>query len=106
MVTFINALRVPSEREEEFLEKWDRGAEYVRSQPGLVWTSLHRANDPGGLFQYFTIAVWESGEDFRAATSTEWWQQYVADFGFSSSPSGFGATPNLCSVARAGGPFS
>lgn len=106
MITFINALRVPRERDTEFLEKWDRGAEYVRSQPGLVWTSLHRALDPDGAFQYFTVAVWESQERFEAATSTAWWRAYVADFGLSRAPTGFGATPSVCEVARGGGPFS
>ncbi len=30
MVTFINGIRVPAECTEEFLVKWDRGADYVR----------------------------------------------------------------------------
>lgn len=106
MFTFINGLRVPEGREREFLEKWDRGAAYVRSQPGLVWTSLHRAEQPDGPFQFFTVAVWESKEAFAAATSSDWWRRYVEDFGFSASPDGFGATPALCTVARPGGPFA
>ncbi len=105
MVTFINAIRVPREREAEFLAKWDRGAEYVRGQPGLIWTSLQRALDPAGPFQYFTVAVWESEASFEAATSTSWWRAYVAEFGLSRDASGFGVTPVLCEVARSGGPF-
>lgn len=105
MVTFVNALRVPAEREAEFLEKWDRGAAYVRSRSGLVWTSLHRALDASGPFQFFTIAVWQSREAFEAATSTDWWRSYVSEFGFSASPTDFGASPALCGVARPGGPF-
>ena len=106
MITFINALRVPPERDAEFLEKWDRGAEYVRSRPGLVWTSLHRVLDAGTAFQYFTVAVWKSREELTAATSTEWWRSYVSDFGFSPEPDGFGAVPSVCEVARQGGPFA
>ena len=104
-VTFVNALRVPAEREREFVEKWDRGAFYVCSQPGLVWTSLHRNLDPSAPFQYFTIAVWESAEAFAAATSTTWWQQFVAEFGFSSEVGGFGAIPALCEIVRSAPPF-
>ncbi len=70
IATFVNALRVPLGCEAEFLEKWDRGAAYVRSQPGLIWTSLHRNLDTNGPFQFFTLAVWQSAETFRAATST------------------------------------
>ena len=106
MITFVNALRVPRERDAEFLEKWDRGAEYVRSCSGLVWTSLHRVLDRSAPFQYFTIAVWKSREEFAAATSTEWWRSYVSNFGFSSEPDAFGTTPSVCEVARPGGPFS
>ncbi len=105
MITFVNALRVPVERDEEFVTKWDRGAEYVRSQPGLVWTSLHRAVRPGAPFRYFTIAVWESREAFATATSTSWWRSYVADFGISDERSGFGVTPTVSDVVRSGGPF-
>ncbi len=42
-VTFINALNVPPSREAEFLDKWDRGAGYMRGRDGFVSTSLHRA---------------------------------------------------------------
>lgn len=105
MVTFINALRVPTDRTEEFLEKWDRGAAYMRAQPGLLWTSLHRNSDLTAPFQYFTIAGWESPETFRAAISTDWWREYVADFGFSSEPTGFGASPALCEIVRGAPPF-
>ena len=99
-VTFVNALRVPPEREAEFLEKWDRGAAYVRAQPGLIWTSLHRNLNPEAPSQFFTIAAWESPAAFAAATFTEWWQRYVAEFGFSAEPGGFAASPALCEVVR------
>lgn len=99
-MTFINGIRVPAERSEEFVRKWDRGADYVRSQPGLIWTSLHRALDPAGPFQYFTIASWESTAAFRAAISTDWWREYVADFGLSAEPTGFSVSPALCEIVR------
>ena len=35
-VTFINALNVPPSREAEFIEKWDRGAGYMRGRDGFA----------------------------------------------------------------------
>lgn len=100
-VTFVNPLRVPPDREAEFLEKWDRGAAYVRERPGFVSTSLHRSLSPQSQFQFVTIAVWESADHFQQAQSTEWWRDFVADFGFGDGPADFGAAPMLCEVVRA-----
>ena len=105
MMTFVNVLRVPSARESEFVEKWDAGADYVRGQSGLVWTSLHKATSEGDQLRYFTIAVWESREHFATATASEWWRNFSREFGFSSSSADFGAEPSVCDVIRAGGPF-
>ena len=99
-MTFINPLVVPAEREKEFLEKWDRGAEYVRGQPGFITTSLHRSVTDGSRFQYFTVARWESREAFSRATASAWWIQYVRDFGFSDEAGGFQAFPTVCEQVR------
>ena len=103
--TFVNELAVPRRRREEFLEKWDRGASYVRAQPGLLWTSLHESVGGTGALTFFTIAVWESEAAFRAATSTDWWASYVRDFGFGDDAASFRASPRLCRTVRSGGPF-
>lgn len=70
-VTFINALRVPANRADEFLDKWQAGADYVLSRPGCLASTLHRNVDPTGPHQFFTVAVWETPEHFVDATSTE-----------------------------------
>ena len=98
--TFINPLVVPAAREQEFLDKWDVGAAYVRGRDGFVSTSLHRSLNPNSRFQYFTVAVWQSPEHFYAAMSTEWWRDYVAEFGFGGGPNDFAADPTLCEVVR------
>ncbi|MCG8591612.1 MAG: antibiotic biosynthesis monooxygenase [Proteobacteria bacterium] len=103
--TFVNKLSVPPSRRDEFLEKWDRGAEYVKNQPGLVWTSLHESVQTSDRLTFFTIAVWESANAFRNAVSSTWWQSFVDEFGFGDDPDGFRAAPDLCQVVRAGGPF-
>jgi heme-degrading monooxygenase HmoA len=99
-VTFINPLCVPEEREAEFLEKWDKGAAYVRERDGFVSTSLHKSLNPQSRFQFFTVAVWESAEQFYGATGTDWWREYTAGFGFGSGPSDFAAFPTLCTPVR------
>ena len=103
--TFVNKLTVPRTRRDEFLRKWDLGAEFVRSRPGLVWTSLHESVAGGDRATFFTIAVWESEADFRNAVSTDWWAGYVQDFGFGEGALDFQAAPDLCEVVRDGGPF-
>ena len=99
-VTFINALTVPFGREEEFIAKWDEGARYVRTCDGFVSTSLHRSVTPGSRFSFFTVAEWESIERFQAATSSEWWREYVTRFGFGPGDDQFGAEPVICEQVR------
>ena len=99
-VTFINALNVPPGREGEFVEKWDRGAEYVRKCEGFVSTSLHRSLNRYYRYQYFTVAVWETTGHLMRATATEWWRSFVGDFGFGSSVEDFSASPHICEQLR------
>ena len=99
-ITFINPLCVPFGREAEFIEKWDKGAGYVRGCDGFVSTSLHRSMGPQSRFQFFTVAVWESAEQFARATSTPWWRDYVAGFGFGDDPADLSAFPTVCEQVR------
>jgi len=99
-VTFINPLTVPASREQEFLEKWDEGAAYVSICEGFVSTSLQRSLNPSAPFNYFTIAVWNSADEYYRAVSTDWWRDFVAAFGFGAGPDDFGARPTLCEQVR------
>ncbi len=99
-VTFINPLFIPAAREDEFLEKWDKGAAYVREREGFVSTSLHRSLDRKARFQYFTVAVWESAEHFYQAMGSDWWREYVTEFGFGPGAEDFRANPTLCEQIR------
>jgi heme oxygenase (mycobilin-producing) len=96
--SFINLLKVPAAQEDRFLKLWERGAEYMSQQPGFVWTTLHRNLAPNAAYQYFTIACWENAEAFQRATATEWWQRFVAEYGFRDPGSGLVASPAICQV--------
>ena len=99
-ITFVNVLTVPAAREEEFVAKWDKGAAYVRTCKGFVSTSLHRALGNADPLRFFTIAAWESADDFRAATSTGWWRDFAEEFGFGEGAADFKAEPSVCRQIR------
>ena len=99
-VTFINPLSVPVAREDEFPEKWHRGAADVREIEGFVATSLHRSLDQNPRFQHVTVAVWESADHFYRAIGSDWWREYVSEFGFGPGPEDFAAHPTLCEPVR------
>ena len=68
----INPFEVAAELpEEQFLDGWQRAAEYMRSQPGFVSTKLHRAVSPDAKFRFVNVAEWESPSAFQAAVSTQ-----------------------------------
>ena len=81
-VAFINALNVDPKDDAYFVEMWDEGALYVAKQPGFIATSLHKSHSQAASYQYFAVAVWESDQQFRAVTSTDWWKAYRKRFGF------------------------
>src|SRR5262245_19665875 len=97
-VSFINALSVPVGREDEFRAFWDEGARYVSSQPGFVATSLHHAASAHAPREFYTVAVWETAEHFAAATSADWWRDYVRRF--REGVPGFAASPAVCEIER------
>jgi heme-degrading monooxygenase HmoA len=97
-VSFINALRVPAGREDDFRKLWDEGASYVSGQPGFGATSLHHAVSTAAPFDFYTVAVWETPDDFTAATSTDWWRAYVTRF--RAAIPGFAASPAVCAIER------
>ncbi len=98
--TFINAMRVPKSDSEFFEKMWDEGADFVATQPGFVSTSLHKTTALNEEFQYYTIAVWQKSSDLVAATSSDWWKDFVNRFGFSGPTPRFTSVPALCEVAR------
>ena len=85
-VTLINPFEVPVDKEDQFLERWNAAADYLRQQEGFVSTRLHRSLDPEATFRFVNVALWESAEHFRQAISTPEAQELTKDMPFSSYP--------------------
>ena len=85
-VTLINPFDVPLDKEDQFLERWNAAADYLRQQEGFVSTRLHRSLDPEATFRFVNVALWESAEHFRQAISTPEAQELTKNMPFSSYP--------------------
>ena len=85
-VTLINPFEVPVDKEDQFLERWNAAADYLRQQEGFVSTRLHRSLDPEATFRFVNVALWESAEHFRQAISTPEAQELTKNMPFSSYP--------------------
>ena len=68
-VVFINAFEVSSGEDGSFLAGWERTRDFLLSQPGYRSSQLHKSMEPGADFRYVNVAVWDSEDAFRAATS-------------------------------------
>lgn len=68
-VTFVNAIELPAERIDEFVEQWCDRAALMRTAPGFRDVRLHRAILPDARFQLVNIAHWDSVEACEAAGS-------------------------------------
>lgn len=64
-VVLINLFTLEKADEQVFLRAWQADAAFMKRQPGLIATQLHRAI--GESPTYLNYAVWESTEAFRAA---------------------------------------
>src|SRR5688500_10252962 len=80
MVVLINPFEVaPEVADREFLEGWQRAADYLQPQPGIIGTRLHRAASPDARFRFVNVAEWASLEAFRAAVSSEGFRRIAGD---------------------------
>lgn len=68
-VVFVNAIELPAERIDEFVEQWRDRAVLMRTAPGFRDVRLHRALLPDARFQLVNIAHWDSVEACEAAGS-------------------------------------
>jgi heme-degrading monooxygenase HmoA len=68
-VVLINAFEVPAGEDEAFLAGWERQREFLGAQEGYLSTRLHRSVAPDADFRFVNVALWESAQAFRAATS-------------------------------------
>lgn len=62
-VQLINPFVVPADKEEEFLEAWEKTTRIFSATPGFIETYLHKDVGVGdGTFQYINTCTWESAD--------------------------------------------
>jgi len=87
-VVLVNVFTLDQADEQALLKAWEHDAQFMKQQPGFIFTQLHRAI--GESPTYLNYAVWESTAAFRAAfTNPEFLQR------LSAYPSSAVATPHL-----------
>jgi heme oxygenase (mycobilin-producing) len=68
-VVLINAFEVPEKDDEAFLSGWERQRAFLSAREGYRSTRLHRSLSPDADFRFVNVALWESEQAFRDATS-------------------------------------
>jgi heme-degrading monooxygenase HmoA len=68
-VVLINAFEVPEGEDDAFLQGWERTRDFLRTQEGYLSSRLHRTISPAADFRFVNVALWQSEQAFRAATS-------------------------------------
>src|SRR5438477_12945113 len=86
-VILINAFEVPSGADESFLAGWERAHDFLLGQPGYRSSQLHKSVELGADFRYVNVAVWDSEDAFRAATSRPEFRDITMDYPLHSSVS-------------------
>jgi len=84
-VVLINAFEVPSGADESFLAGWERAHDFLLSQPGYRSSQLHKSVELGADFRYVNVAVWESEDAFRTATSRPEFRELSTEYPLHSS---------------------
>ncbi len=84
-VVLINAFEVPDGQDEAFLAAWERARAFLATQPGYLSTRLHRSLSPAADFRFVNVAVWQSPQAFRAATSQPGFTAAAVPFPFHAS---------------------
>ena len=84
-VVLINAFEVPDGQDEAFLEGWEKARAHLSTHEGYRSTRLHRSISPSADFRFVNVALWESKEAFRAATSSPEWRNAPIPFPFHAS---------------------
>jgi heme oxygenase (mycobilin-producing) len=84
-VVLINAFEVPEEDDEAFLNGWKRAQEFLSTRDGYVSTRLHRSLSPDADFRFVNVALWESPQAFRDATSQPEFSNARVPFRFHAS---------------------
>jgi heme oxygenase (mycobilin-producing) len=84
-VVLINAFEVPEGDDEAFLQGWERAQQFLSTQEGYLSTRLHRRLSPTADFRFVNVALWESEQAFRDATSQPEFRNTPVPFPFHAS---------------------
>jgi heme-degrading monooxygenase HmoA len=84
-VVLINAFEVPEGEDEAFLKGWERTRAFLSAQEGYLSTKLHRSLAPDADFRFVNVALWESEQAFRDATSQPEFRNAPVPFRFHAS---------------------
>jgi heme-degrading monooxygenase HmoA len=84
-VVLINAFEVPEGADEAFLKGWERSRDFLATQEGYLSTRLHRSLSPDADFRFVNVALWESAQAFRHATSRPEFRDAPVPFRFHAS---------------------
>jgi heme-degrading monooxygenase HmoA len=77
-IVFMNTFHVAPEDVGAFMEAWTADGEFMKQQPGLRSTQLHRGI--AGSTTFINVAEWDSIEAFRAAASSPEFQASLARY--------------------------
>jgi heme-degrading monooxygenase HmoA len=84
-VVLINAFEVPEGEDEAFLKGWERSRDFLATHEGYLSTRLHRSLSPDADFRFVNVALWESEQAFRDATSQPKFRDAPVTFPFHAS---------------------
>lgn len=98
-VTLINSFQVAPERDDVFYALWQSTSRYFVAQPGFVSLRLHRAVNRDAPYRWVNVAVWDSEQSFRAASTGESFRAAVTAPGWEEFPS----VPSLFEVVTSEG---
>jgi heme-degrading monooxygenase HmoA len=84
-VVLINAFEVPEGEDDAFLHGWERTRDFLRTQEGYLSTKLHRSISTAADFRFVNVALWQSEQAFRAATSRPEFRDAPVPFPFHAS---------------------
>jgi heme-degrading monooxygenase HmoA len=67
MVRFINCFEVPADRQDVFVELWQKVNEYMMTKPGYLGHRLHKSLVDSARFRFVNYVGWESADHWRQA---------------------------------------
>lgn len=73
--TGIVAYEVSAEDAERFMDSWKRAQAFMKEQPGLLSTKLHKAVSAAPDFRFVNVTRWQNADAFRAATQSPGFQE-------------------------------